>query len=78
MSSSTARPDSPHLAWIELQNSVAKSTLRRRYAALTHENVAREIERVLLECITPEMVRAAAAHCHYHVPGYPYRPWQGD
>lgn len=69
---------SPHLAWIEHQNSVLKSALRRRYAALTHENVVGEIERAIRECITPEMVRASAAHCHYNVPGYPYRPFHGD
>jgi transposase len=69
---------SPHLAWIEHQNSVLKSQLRRRYAALTHENIASEIERVIRDCITPEMVRASAAHCHYNVPGYPFQPWLGD
>jgi transposase len=69
---------SPHLAWIEHQNSVLKSQLRRRYAALTHENIVDEIERVIRECITPEMVRASAAHCHYYVPGYPFQPWLGD
>lgn len=69
---------SPHLAWIEQQNSLLKGALRRCYASLTHENIAREIERAILESITPEKVRAAAAHCHYRVPGYPYHPWPGD
>jgi transposase len=69
---------SPHLAWIELQNSILKSELRRRYASLTHENIVDQIERILLECITAEKVRAAAVHCHYHVPDYPYQPWLGD
>ena len=69
---------SPHLAWIEQQNSVLKSALRRRYAALTQENIVAEIERAIRECITVEKVRAAAAHSHYHVPGYPFEPWRGD
>jgi transposase len=69
---------SPHLAWIEQQNGLLKGELRRRHASPTNENIVDEIERVILECITPEKVRAAAAHCHYPVPGYPCSPWLGD
>jgi hypothetical protein len=66
------------LAWIEQQDGLLKSELRRRHASLTHENVVDEIERVIVDHITPEKVRAAAAHCHYPVLGYPCSPWLGD
>lgn len=69
---------SPHLAWIEQQFSILKGELRRRHASLTDENIVSEIESTIRDCITVEKVRAAAAHCHYRVPGYPYQPWIGD
>jgi len=67
---------SPDFAWVENCFSKLKGILRGRMQHITLHTLRAEITAAVHQ-ITSYNVQGYAAHCHYFVPGRPYKPYDG-